>query len=192
MRCSIIQQFPVSASAVPCGRCATLIATIVWCMVCFICQTAIPLSAQTMGSYKSKEYNIRFDIPTTWSVSTGTQQDGTPYLEATSADNTINMAVYVYDRKRITTRELMDETLKNYDVQRTELQSIEREQINGLEAYTTTGMRMFKSKKATAILLTATFGENTIVVFITSDATTFESNRPLMNRILDSFQQLRK
>lgn len=147
-------------------------------------------SAQRMETYKSKEYNIQFDIPADWSVSTGIEHDGTPYLEAVNRTKTVDMYVYVYKDSHITPRELLTEALKNYDIH-LNADGIQQETINGLEAYTAIGTGTFKGQRETVIIMAATFKANNIVTYVAANDEVFNRNRAQMNKIIDSFKPIK-
>lgn len=146
--------------------------------------------AQTMQTYSSPEYNIKFSVPSIWITSTGIEND-VPFLESQSPEKQIDLFVFVYKDSKISTRELLYATIKEFDVTLNP-DVVKHESLNGLDAYYGDFYGTWRGTKVGIIILAAKYEDNNYIAYIETDEKDFDKNGVLMDKIIDSFAPVKK
>lgn len=140
-------------------------------------------SSQEWEIFEASEYNIKISVPPNWKTSTGTQ-DGIPYLEGISPDETLSLFIFVYKDAGINTQELLNNAVNDLGIA-LEGESAQ-ENLNGMDAWVASAAGSIDGTEIHMFIAAATYDENNYVAYIFTAADNSEKNAPTMNKILDS------
>lgn len=145
--------------------------------------------AQQWEAYEATGYNIQFDVPASWSTTTG-EHDGVPILTSESTEGTMVLVVYLYKDSSISTEELMDNAVADLGV--TLKGQAKEEEINGLHAWVAEATGTIDGAQVGMFIMGATYDDDNYVAYVFTEESKFTQNADTMNRILDSFRPIRK
>lgn len=146
------------------------------------------VSAQQWETYEAADYNIKFSIPGNWKTSTG-DQDGIPYLEGISADETMSLFIFMYKDASISTKDLLNNAVNDLGIA-LEGESAQ-ENLNGMDAWVASAAGSIDGVEIHMFIAAATYDENNYVAYIFTSADNSEKNAATMNKILDSLAPLK-
>lgn len=145
-------------------------------------------SSQEWEIFEASEYNIKISVPPNWKTSTGTQ-DGIPYLEGISPDETLSLFIFVYKDAGISTQELLNNAVNDLGIA-LEGESAQ-ENLNGMDAWVASAAGMIEGAEIDMFIAAATYDENNYVAYVFTSAANAENNAATMNRIIDSLAPIK-
>lgn len=147
------------------------------------------VSAQSWETFEASDFNIKISIPSNWKTSTG-NEDGIPYLEATSSDQSMFLFIFVYKDITISTEELLNNAINDLGI------SIEgeaaNENLNGMDAWVAETVGIIDDMEVGLYITAATYDENNYVAYIFTPIEFFYKNSQVMNKIIDSLSPMKK
>lgn len=144
--------------------------------------------SQQWETFEAPEYNIKISIPPNWKTTTGTQ-DGIPYLEGISADETMSLFIFVYKDASISTKDLLNNAVNDLGIA-LEGESAQ-ENLNGMDAWVASATGMIEGAEIDMFIAAATYDENNYVAYVFTSAANAENNAATMNRIIDSLAPIK-
>ncbi|QOJ27402.1 MAG: hypothetical protein HRU80_00400 [Ignavibacteriales bacterium] len=144
--------------------------------------------SQEWETFEATEYNVKISLPPNWKTSTGSQ-DGIPYLEGISADETMSLFIFVYKDASISTQELLNNAVNDLGIA-LEGESAQ-ENLNGMDAWVASATGVIEGAEIDMFIAAATYDENNYVAYVFTAAANAQKNVATMNKIIDSLAPLK-
>lgn len=146
----------------------------------FLTGSAFP---QEWDTYESGDYNFSISIPADWKTSTG-EEDGIPYLESISPDETLSLFIFVYNDETIGLQQLMDNAISDMGV--AIVGEASPQNLNGLDALVAKAFGSIDGVEIDMFVTTATFNENKYVAYTFTASDNYDKNSATMTKIINS------
>lgn len=139
--------------------------------------------SQEWDTYESGDYNFSISIPSDWKTSTG-EEDGIPYLESISPDETLSLFIFVYKDETIGLQQLMDNAISDMGVGI--VGEASPHNLNGLNALVAKAFGNINGVEIDMLVVTATFNENNYVAYTFTASDNYDKNSATMTKIINS------